>query len=85
MRETVIRLPFTVYRPSHRMTNNVLTHGSRLHGARSAAIWTPPTANSQQPEAILRLTKQSSKRKPFQAFSSPFKPFQAFSNILTNS
>ena len=29
MRETVIRLPFTVYRPSHRTASKVLTHGLR--------------------------------------------------------
>ena len=38
--QTVIRNPFTVYRPSHRMTSNVLTHGSRLHGERTTDKWT---------------------------------------------
>ena len=50
MMETVIRLPLTIYRPSHRMTNNVLTYGSRLHGERSADEWMPK-AHRQQPAA----------------------------------
>jgi hypothetical protein len=33
--QAVIRHPSTVYRPSHTMTNKVLTHGSRLHGERT--------------------------------------------------
>ena len=35
--KAVYRHPFTVHRLSHLMTNKALTHGSRLHGRRSAA------------------------------------------------
>jgi hypothetical protein len=46
--KAVYRYPFTVYRLLHRMTNEVLTHGSRLtvDGHRRDGRF-----NSQQPEA----------------------------------
>ena len=51
---SVICNPFTVYRPSHHMTNEAFTHGQRLHGERTTVIIsmkflklsTPPAAGS---------------------------------------
>ena len=52
--KSVIRYPFTVYRPSHRMTNKVLTHGSRstVNGHQLYEILQAKhTASSQEPGA----------------------------------
>jgi hypothetical protein len=49
--KSVYRYPFTVYRPSHRMTNKALTHGSRFTVSGHMVSDEMRRPNSQQPEA----------------------------------
>ncbi len=81
---TAIRLPFVTSRVAHKFSRTV--HGERTTviiamRSESRAHRRQPAASSQQPEAIMRLTKQPSKPKPYQALSSLFKLYQALSSL----
>ena len=74
------RYPFTVYRFSHTMKHRPFTHGSRLHGPRSATRCDVLPAPGSRLPAILRLTPKA--EHEIQAQKSPhFLRASNFSNV----
>ncbi len=71
MPKTVYRYPSSVYRPSHRMTNEVLTHGSRSTVIRSAARCDASVASSHQLTAGSDLTRDTPSRYPPSVYRLP--------------
>ena len=62
--KAVYRHPFTVHRPSHRMSSKVLTHGSRLHSYTVSGELDAPIASSQKLGASSNLASDKKSRAP---------------------